>query len=107
LIFNGLHDVISQKIELSTTNAERIINPTQCSSIGRLLIAMFDDSGSYGSRRPDSAAPYPSFSGAGTKAPFHASKAVIATCFMLVSCLAYFLTLKMEVACSSKMLVDN
>jgi hypothetical protein len=29
-----------------------------------------------------------------------------ATCFMLVSCLAYSVTLKMEATCSSKTLVD-
>jgi hypothetical protein len=31
---------------------------------------------------------------------------LLATCFTLVSCLAYFLTMKMEVPCSSKMLAD-
>jgi hypothetical protein len=32
--------------------------------------------------------------------------ALLATCFMLVSCLAYSATLKMEVTCSSNMSVD-
>jgi hypothetical protein len=32
---------------------------------------------------------------------------LLATCFMLVSCMAYFLTLKMEAICSSKTLVDS
>jgi hypothetical protein len=31
---------------------------------------------------------------------------VLATCLMLVSCLAYSSTLKMKVTCSSEMLVD-
>jgi hypothetical protein len=32
--------------------------------------------------------------------------ALLATCFMLVSCLAYSLTLKMEATCSSETSVD-
>jgi hypothetical protein len=31
---------------------------------------------------------------------------LLATCFLLVPCLAYFLTLKMEAACSSEMSVN-
>jgi hypothetical protein len=38
--------------------------------------------------------------------PSSGSKSKHAACFMLVSCLAYYLTLKMEVICSSKALVN-
>jgi hypothetical protein len=37
LTFNGLHGVISQKIELSITTSVRTSNPTQCSPAKRLL----------------------------------------------------------------------
>jgi hypothetical protein len=37
---------------------------------------------------------------------FRVKEALIATCFMLVSCLAYFLTLKMETTGSSKTSVE-
>jgi hypothetical protein len=36
----------------------------------------------------------------------HISRAVLATCFMLFSCLAYSSALKMEVTCSSELLVE-
>jgi hypothetical protein len=42
--FDGLHGVISQKIELFITTAVRTSNPTQGSSIGRVLIVPLEDS---------------------------------------------------------------
>jgi hypothetical protein len=43
LKFNELHGVINQKMILFITTAAKTSNPTQCSSVGRLLINREDE----------------------------------------------------------------